>query len=62
MAMSLRPGRSQRLRQHLTPERPLQLGVGLPSPEQAHLDLLEVEQLDELVDRLGHERSLVLAL
>ena len=53
------PGRGgQRLGQHLAAEDPLQLGVGLPRPEQPDLDLLQVEQVDQLVDGLRHGLSL----
>ena len=54
-----RPGRGdQRLGQHLAAEDPLQLGVRLARPEQPDLDLLEVEQIDQLVNGLGHPSSL----
>ncbi len=48
----------QGLGQHLAAEDPLQLGVRLAGPEESDFDLLEVEQIDQLVNGLGHPRSL----
>ena len=54
-----RPGRGgQCLSQHLATEDPLELGVRLAGPEEPDFDLLEVEQIDQLVNGLGHPWSL----
>ncbi len=50
-----RPRRGdQRLAGHLAAEHPLQRRLGLPPPEEAVVERLEVEQGEQLVDRLGH--------
>ena len=47
-------GGDQRLSGHLTAEDALQPGVRLASAEEAHLDLLEVKQGQQLVESVGH--------
>ena len=56
-----RAGR-ERLAEDLAAEDPLQRGGGLAAAEEPVLDLLEVEQGDELVDRLGHPPMLAATL
>jgi hypothetical protein len=55
-ALDRAPRRHQRLARHLAAEDPQPVVVGAQAAEQVHLDPLEVEQVDELVERLGHPR------
>ncbi len=51
-------GGDERLAGDLAPEDPLAVLVGLDPPEDVHLDRLEVEQLDQITQRLGHPAML----
>ena len=48
------PGRDQGLPRHLPAEDPLALLVGLDAPEDVHLNRLEIEQVDEELERCAH--------
>jgi hypothetical protein len=50
--------RHESLRRHLAAEDALTVLVGAYTPEDVHLDGLDVEQLDEKVQRVAHHHIL----
>ena len=51
------PGRDERLPGHLTAEDALQLLVRAGAPEDVELDLFEVEDPQQLIERVCHEEQ-----
>jgi hypothetical protein len=49
--------RGKSLTEYLTAEHPLCGGVRLPAAEQVDVDHLQVEQLDQILQGLGHASS-----
>ena len=52
------PGRDQRLARHLPAEHPLHPHIRADAAEDVFLDLLQVEELEEPVQRLTHDGPL----
>ena len=51
---TVRPAATERLPRDLPAEHPLAVLVGAQPAEQVHLELLELEQVDQIVERRAH--------
>ncbi len=50
------PGRHERLARDLPAEDPLEALLRTSAPEDVHLDLLKIQQIDQLLGGIGHDR------
>ena len=55
----MRPGGNQRLPRDLATEHALAVLVGTDAPEQVHLELFELEEIDQIVERTAHRAPML---